>query len=279
MASRRVGGADAPLSFLKTPQAKSGVFFWCSCLQCYDIAMQNELRRAAQTKIQELIDGTITPAQAREWADAAWQPAGNRILIEASESLEDLYTSLQICDEAHSGNELMYDKTSYIEWLQQYKELVEQEEAARLSSKLTESEAVAQGVITCVTSPFAEKLTLKASHDEYGATWQISPQNTKAAGIYVFGVDDATVNVSVDDIYSFEIFTNNQGEGMAEFADQLLAIMLGNITGWHDPTTMGNTREKTLLEVQGGPKWCGNVFFPSRFKKRKGVVMKAYKGY
>lgn len=133
----------------------------------------------------------------------------------------------------------------------------------------------------CV-EPFVDRVELFVGYDEdNGVYWRITPKNSQAAPICIYGVGKDVINIDVDKIYWIELFGDDRK--VAIFRAHLEAVFEGRAVSWHDSSTLGKTRVKTLLEVDTGQdkpyQWTGNIILPSRFKGRRGVIKKEYQRY
>lgn len=141
-------------------------------------------------------------------------------------------------------------------------------------------------VIADVILPYQKQLTLRKEDTEFGQSWKIIPRNPNAARIEVYGVDDVTVNVSVDDMFWLELFVDTQAwdNDLQQLQTQLRAIMDGKAIGWYDTAALHDKLGgKTLLEVavdEDKPfRWSGNMLFTGLFKRSKRVTQKQYEPY
>jgi len=152
--------------------------------------------------------------------------------------------------------------------------------------ELSEYEKMVEAAIYEVAEPYKSRLKISREDAELGFEWKIVPTNSKAADITVYGVDEVTINMSVDHIYWLEIFMkkNKWDQDIEYFKKHLLAIMQGKIKGWYRKATLSNQwRDKTLLVVDTGigkpHEWSGNILFTGAFKKKPGVIKKEYESY
>lgn len=134
--------------------------------------------------------------------------------------------------------------------------------------------------------PYMSRLKISRTDGMLGPEWNITPTNQRAASIGVYGVDEVTIHMIVDDIFVFEIFMrkNKWDQDIQIFKTQLSAIMQGKVVGWYDEKTMGDVGpSSTLLEVDtsdGRPeRWSRNILFTKAFKKKSGVTNKRYESY
>ncbi len=146
-------------------------------------------------------------------------------------------------------------------------------------TELSHYERLVQNTIIQATQPYKSRLTITKEYDNnLGWIWDIMPKNPKAARVIIYGVDDITFRVNVDDIHHLEIFVkkNSWDKVIELFKAHLEAIMEGKAQGW-------SSNDLTTLEIDMGNnkphRWSGNVIFISRFKKRPGTIFKQYNKY
>lgn len=119
---------------------------------------------------------------------------------------------------------------------------------------------------------------------EYSETeWTITPHNPNAAKVVIYGVDDRTVNLYVDEVYWLEVFMRPKrwDKDLEKIRDFLDAIMSGRIEGWHS-TDVDSAPRKTILELHTSKRtrtYTGNLLFTNRFKQSKGTKHRTYEAY
>ena len=151
-----------------------------------------------------------------------------------------------------------------------------------MQKPLTDAEKAVDAIIKESIKPYANRSEVLVDYtQDDGASWRIIPKNPHAALLRIYNVGKDVINIDVDDLYWIELFGDDRK--IAIFKAHLEALLGGRAVSWHDPKTLEKTRPKTILEVDTGDKkpfcWTGNILFPSRFKRRKGVIKKEYQGY
>jgi hypothetical protein len=114
--------------------------------------------------------------------------------------------------------------------------------------------------------------------------WNIKPVNSKAARITVYGVDEHTVNLSVDETHWLEVFMRPKhwDEDFVQVKSFLDAIVAGRIEGWYRNPVSDGSPSKTILELdtpKGKITYSGNIFFRNRFKRDQKTRHKTYEAY
>lgn len=113
--------------------------------------------------------------------------------------------------------------------------------------------------------------------------------NPKAASIYVYGIDEGTINLSVDNAHWLEMYISRKewANDLPIFKGHLDALMKGNVKGWYKDTGEDGEKfleVKTILEVYTGEKrpyeWSGNILlFKRRFKNKPDTIYREYEAY
>lgn len=153
--------------------------------------------------------------------------------------------------------------------------------------ELNEYERAVDKVIAHVIKDYSAKLNMQMGFDGGGAYWKITPHNADAAEVYIGGIDEITITVTVDDKYWLEFFINKKkwAEALEIFEKYLYAFFQGKIIGWYEKhiDQDSNRGLKTILEVNIGEKrpavWTGNILFSKKFKRNPNTVSKQYAAY
>lgn len=93
----------------------------------------NELRAEAVKKLTQLINNEVTAEEVSKWAETTYFKDENKVLIEESKSLSELFDDLSMASMTHDGLKLMYDKESFISWLNEYEEMYDEEKTTDFS--------------------------------------------------------------------------------------------------------------------------------------------------
>jgi hypothetical protein len=148
-------------------------------------------------------------------------------------------------------------------------------------------ELLVNSAIKRVLEPYSSKLTVTVGTLQGGATWMITPINPNSASMYVYGIDEVTVNISVDEMYWLEFFVNKNKwhDFMPLLERYLIAVAEGRIAGWHQKP-YGDDRDigiGTVLEIDIGDRqpvrWSSNVLFAKLFKSRRSIIHKQFAKY
>lgn len=152
----------------------------------------------------------------------------------------------------------------------------------------SEYERKVKAAINDITASFKAYLNIKESYSaDVGWTWSISPKNPRAADIYVYGVNENTINLAVDNLYWLELFVDEEEyqNDTPYFSQHLSAILKGKVKGWHvkGKRDLEELSLKTVLEIEtDGSKpyqWSGNVIFVKRFKARDDTIAQSFESY
>jgi len=158
------------------------------------------------------------------------------------------------------------------------------------NDKYAKYERLVGKAINEAIQPYKPRLKLTKGRNAAGADWEIEPINPMAASIYVYGVDEGTINISVDNTHWLEMFISREEwiNNLPIFRRHLDALMKGNAKSWHNTDASKDEERflavKTIIEIDTGEKrpyvWVGNIFFfKERFKNKPSTLYKKYEAY
>lgn len=141
-----------------------------------------------------------------------------------------------------------------------------------------------EALVDTIAAQHKDKLTYRKGLDDYEYSWEIKPHNSKAAKAYVYGVDEYTVNITVDDYYWIEVFMRPKkwDEDFKIIGQYLNAIIEGRITGWRKSRTNEVFSDPSILEfnIDGRPSaYTANLWFGRQFKKNPRTRRVDYEPY